>query len=116
MARVKIEIGQLWASDDTWPGNIYKVVRIDRASGNVYVYEGNHTHEIPFCLVDAEGYYWVQGDWHVVTNKAPPVTHPNGANCEKCQEHFPFAVPNQENGTMICWSCRNYPFYKGRLS
>lgn len=35
----------------------------------------------------------------------------DGCICCKCHEFYDFAAPNQENGTMICWSCRNYPYY-----
>jgi len=32
----------------------------------------------------------------------------SGYNCKKCGELFPFAEPNQKDGTLICYSCRNY--------
>ena len=32
----------------------------------------------------------------------------NGCVCKKCGETFPYAEPNQKDGTLICWSCRNY--------
>lgn len=38
-----------------------------------------------------------------------------GCHCKKCGNHFPFAEPNQDDGTLVCWNCRNYPHYKGRL-
>lgn len=31
----------------------------------------------------------------------------DGFPCKKCQNFFPQAVANQNDGTMICWSCRN---------
>lgn len=31
----------------------------------------------------------------------------NGCKCIKCGENFPYAEPNQKDGTLICWSCRN---------
>lgn len=36
----------------------------------------------------------------------------NGCLCKKCDEFFEWAEPNQEDGTMICWRCRMYPFYQ----
>ena len=39
----------------------------------------------------------------------------SGCHCSKCNNHFPFAEPNQADGTLICWNCRNYPYFKGRL-
>lgn len=35
----------------------------------------------------------------------------DGCICCKCEEFFNYAVPNQSNGTLICYSCRNYPRY-----
>lgn len=35
-----------------------------------------------------------------------------GLNCKGCNEHFPFAAPNQSDGTFACWSCKRYPFYR----
>jgi formylmethanofuran dehydrogenase subunit E len=31
----------------------------------------------------------------------------NGLNCKKCKEFFNYAESNQEDGTLICWGCRN---------
>jgi hypothetical protein len=30
-----------------------------------------------------------------------------GCLCKKCKEFYDFAEPNQEDGTLICWSCRH---------
>jgi hypothetical protein len=35
----------------------------------------------------------------------------NGMPCIKCKEFYSWAEPNQDNGTLICWQCRNYPHY-----
>lgn len=29
-------------------------------------------------------------------------------HCNKCGELFPYAEPNQKDGTLICYSCRKY--------
>lgn len=34
----------------------------------------------------------------------------DGLRCKKCQDFFVMATPNQEDGTLICWSCRNNPY------
>ncbi len=34
----------------------------------------------------------------------------NGMCCYKCSEFYHYAEPNQENGKMICWSCRQNPY------
>lgn len=31
----------------------------------------------------------------------------DGCQCKKCLEMYPYAEPNQEDGTLICFSCRN---------
>jgi formylmethanofuran dehydrogenase subunit E len=36
------------------------------------------------------------------------VKRSNGLNCNKCGELFPYAEPNQKDGTLVCYSCRNY--------
>lgn len=33
---------------------------------------------------------------------------PDGCACKKCKEFYQFAEPNQEDGTLICYSCRTY--------
>lgn len=38
-----------------------------------------------------------------------------GCHCAKCGNHFPFAEPNQADGSLVCWNCRHYPHYQGRL-
>lgn len=36
----------------------------------------------------------------------------DGTCCKKCNEFYAMAEPNQPDGTMICWNCSHYPFYK----
>lgn len=31
----------------------------------------------------------------------------DGETCKKCLEFYPFAEPNQEDGTLVCYSCRH---------
>jgi len=31
----------------------------------------------------------------------------DGFPCRRCTNFFPYALPNQDDGTLICWSCRN---------
>jgi len=35
----------------------------------------------------------------------------DGCICVECGEFYDMAEPNQENGTLICFSCRSYPIY-----
>lgn len=39
--------------------------------------------------------------------KVKPKDGRDGCDCTKCKEFYPFAEPNQEDGTLICFSCRN---------
>jgi hypothetical protein len=32
----------------------------------------------------------------------------DGCICKSCGEFYQFAEPNQIDGTLVCWSCRNY--------
>ncbi len=41
------------------------------------------------------------------TNKASP-----GNWCKSCSTFFAQSSPNQSDQTFVCWSCRNFPFYK----
>jgi hypothetical protein len=34
----------------------------------------------------------------------------SGISCKICREHFPYAEANQEDGTMICFSCHQNPY------
>jgi hypothetical protein len=36
--------------------------------------------------------------------------HPDGMVCMKCRTFYEFAEPNQDDGSMICYSCRNNPY------
>lgn len=35
------------------------------------------------------------------------VEYKDGCSCKKCKEFYEFAEPNQEDGTLVCWSCRH---------
>jgi len=35
----------------------------------------------------------------------------DGIACCKCKDFYPFAASNQENGTLICFSCRQNPYH-----
>lgn len=32
----------------------------------------------------------------------------DGLNCGKCGNFYPFSEPNQKDGSLICYSCRNF--------
>lgn len=35
----------------------------------------------------------------------------DGCACIKCKEFYKYAEPNQSDGTLICFNCREYPIY-----
>jgi formylmethanofuran dehydrogenase subunit E len=37
-----------------------------------------------------------------------PKKNSEGCVCKKCKELYPYAEPNQKDGSMICYSCRKY--------
>lgn len=39
-------------------------------------------------------------------SSAPLVGHSNGSVCVRCGDVNPYAIPNQSDGTFICWGCR----------
>lgn len=36
----------------------------------------------------------------------------DGLTCSECKEFYKYAEANQEDGTLKCWTCRNYPHYR----
>jgi hypothetical protein len=36
--------------------------------------------------------------------------HPDGMLCKKCKVFYEFAEPNQKDGSLLCYSCRNNPY------
>lgn len=55
-----------------------------------------------------EDFIWnEQLDFDFVKELAKPVNK-DGCICKKCGEMYPYAEPNQPDGTMICYSCRKY--------
>lgn len=127
MTAVKIEVGQVWRHkgiNDMPDLGDWQVTRIT-TDGMAFV---NHLKnssgeplrgEVGFCFVDLHGNAnSVEADeWTLLRTEMvhKTVVHINGLNCKKCREHFPMAESNQSDGTLVCWSCKNYPFYKGRL-
>ncbi len=46
-------------------------------------------------------------DWMETRRKR---RQPDGMLCQKCKVFYEFAEPNQDDGSMICYSCRNNPY------
>ena len=59
-------------------------------------------------------YLWVNENDFLIEEVAAPTLPSNkldGMYCCKCKNYYQYAEPNQDNGTLICYSCRKYPFY-----
>lgn len=56
-------------------------------------------------FIDGEAYYI--NDDHVVSVRS----RMTGLKCNICEVFYEMAEPNDGNN-LICWSCRNYKFYK----
>lgn len=41
------------------------------------------------------------------TSSPKPKDDRDGCDCAKCKDFYPYAEPNQENGTLICYRCRH---------
>lgn len=55
---------------------------------------------------DSKDFEWAeQIDFDFVKKVSP---NKDGCICTKCRELFPYAEPNQPDGTLICYSCRKY--------
>jgi len=42
---------------------------------------------------------------------ASVVTRQDGLQCKICKEFFPYSVANQEDGCLVCYSCRQNPYH-----
>lgn len=42
-----------------------------------------------------------------IKNDAAKAVYKNGMCCKKCRELFPYAEPNQKDGSLICYKCRH---------
>lgn len=40
----------------------------------------------------------------------------DGMKCCKCQEFYEMSASNQPDGTLICWNCKNYPYYSDNIN
>ena len=83
--------------------DVYKIIRVDSDKIVVTIDGTSATFDIE--IGDAKDSFDI-GLWKPLA--APqPVAHKDGMDCCKCKKFFEFAESNQDDGTMICWSCRN---------
>jgi hypothetical protein len=96
-------------------------------NGNTVVWNGQLTGASGGWTVTVPTTNIPQGQWYTVTIPYPvqqvlPGMHQtvqaeetkaeekkkdsDGCTCKKCKEFFPYAEPNQEDGTLVCYGCR----------
>lgn len=55
---------------------------------------------------DLAGSWTVQAATPAQEKKAKKKPEEDGCVCKKCKQFYQYAEPNQEDGTLICYSCR----------
>jgi hypothetical protein len=63
---------------------------------------------IPIILpITSNGWYYNITIPPMAEKTKVKISDKEGCDCIKCKEYYPYAEPNQEDGTLICFSCRN---------
>lgn len=81
---------------------------------NELIYKIDHTSIVVQGYDDYDHYLWIKESEYLIETSQPitlPAPAPNGLFCSKCSEYYPYAESNQPEGKLICFSCRQYPFY-----
>lgn len=81
-----------WKKNETRPANAVKRFRV--SAENEYLSNQNE-YEYGIAV----------GPETFVLSKISPYL--DGISCRKCTNFYKYAEPNQPDGTLICWSCRN---------
>lgn len=76
---------------------------VDTAFADEYQGGKKMRSEMNFCSRSLDWLLGLHCGWRVVS-QAKPVSA--GLKCGRCQEFYPYAEPNQPDGTLKCWSCR----------
>lgn len=66
------------------------------ANGSIWIYPVGPTYTITLGDVGGGG----------TCEAAPKKKNTDGCVCKKCKELYPYAEPNQSDGTLICYGCR----------
>lgn len=56
----------------------------------------------------SKGYLNNSGHLPVIDLDIDVVDDRDGLTCKRCKEFYPYSISNQDDGTLICWSCKNY--------
>jgi len=77
-------------------------------------YKIDHTSVVMQSYDNYDRYLWVMPANFLIEEVQPSTLRSPSANglfCSKCSDYFPYAESNQSDGKLICYSCRQYPFY-----
>lgn len=90
----------------TGMSEVYNIIQVDSDKVVVIMIGVDSARGIsfPIAIDNAEDSFNI-GLWKAIEESQP--VNKDGMNCCKCKQFFEFAASNQDDGTMICWSCRN---------
>ena len=70
--------------------------------------------EKPSEIIDDKSCWWISREsFHRIVSSREPVYEKKkeaGCKCARCKEFIQYAEPNQPDGTLICYSCRQNPW------
>jgi hypothetical protein len=83
--------------------NMHQVVEDDEITGEDEFWHIGERFDYEF--IEDEGPSIRRNDDYPVIVKR---SRKNGCTCKACGEIYPYAEPNQKDGSFKCWSCRNF--------
>jgi hypothetical protein len=48
-----------------------------------------------------------RGNMELIAKGVGPIISAAGAHCHKCRDFNPYAIPNQADGSFVCYGCRS---------
>lgn len=95
------DMHQVVDNDEEWEAGENWIVGIDYDTVKQNIHIGSNLQNM----------FEELGEWNEIINtveKKIDDEEKSGCNCVKCGDIFPYAEPNQPDGTLICYSCRNF--------
>lgn len=87
--------------------DVYRIVVVDSDEITITTLIGSSWVNFVVDMETAEDSFNI-GFWAPLeSEKQIKTTSKGGMFCSKCNNYFEFAEPNQDDGSLICWSCRN---------
>lgn len=97
---------------------IFEIIATDDTG--YYLYIPHHTYVVGEAVLDASKTRHLGVDWRFYDEKFFYISENmingikseiDGMTCVRCKDFYKMAAANQPDGTLICWSCRKYPFW-----